>query len=166
MFGNICIEIAKKESRHSAAGNALTCAAITLVFVFWRFEGYLSPSIMSLMTKGAALLMIFCWFSMSFSSGLLERCSFAIFTALFWNIPSVVCLWADSMTPRSFNSALYLAGEYSRLLVPYSLGGLPIFSSMDYVTSAAVFSGVCLIIYISGMLSLKARTLPDSKSNV
>lgn len=158
MYVNICREIAKKESRHSSLGNALICIAATLAFVFWRFEGYISPFIMSILTSIAAIIMVFCWFGFSFVSGLLDRCGFAVFAALFWNVPPVICLLAERMTPRTFNSVLYLAGKYSELLVPYSLGGLPIFRNMDYITSAAAFSGICLLAYLVGMLTLRSRT--------
>jgi len=165
MYVNICREIAQKEGRHSSIGNALVCIAVTLAFVFWRFEGYISHRIMSLLLAAAAVMMIFCWFGLSFVSGLLDRCGFAVFTALFWNAPPVICLLADRMTPRTFSAALYLAGKYSELLVPYSLGGLPIFKNMDYVTSAAAFSGICLMTYLAGMLSGRSRSFAEKADN-
>ena len=162
MYVNICREIAHRESRHSTPGNALVCIAVTLAFVFWRFEGYISPRIMSVLTAAAGIIMVFCWFGFSFSSGLLDKCGFAVFTALFWNVPPVICLLAERMTPRTFSGALYLAGKYSELLVPYSLGGLPIFKNKDYVTSAAAFSCICLMAYLVGMLSMRSRASAEN----
>lgn len=165
MYVNICREIVKKESRHSTVGNALVCVAVTLAFTFWRFEQYISPHIMSPLLTAAAVMMIFSWFGLSFASGLLDRCGFAVFTAIFWNVPPVICILADRMTPRTFTAALYLAGKYSELLGPYPLGGLPIFRNMDYVTSAAAFSCICLMAYLVGMLSMRSRASSERSRN-
>lgn len=87
--------------------------------------------------------MAFCRFGFSFSSGLLDKCGFAVFAALFWNVPSVIWQFVERMTLRTFSSTLYLAGKYSELLVPYSTVGLPIFKNYEYADIPVINEQEC-----------------------
>lgn len=156
MINEIVRKISDKEKNHSAAEAAFICTALTLTFTFWRFEGYISQRIMSVLNIIAGAMMICGWLYFSFAQGVKGKSGFAVFTALFWILPTLLFCYSDSVSdPRSFNIRIYVSGEFSKLLCGYALGGIPLIRELNALAAAVVFSSVCITVHIVGLFLAK-----------
>lgn len=153
MINEIVRRISDKEKKHCKAEAALICIALTLTCTFWRFEGYISPKIMDALNIISAAMMICGWIYFSFSEGVMKRSGFAVFSAFYWIIPTLIYCYSDSMTdPQKYNIWVHILGEFSKLTGGYALAGIPILKKMNAVTSAVIFSSVCIMIHIAGII--------------
>ncbi|MCI7767167.1 MAG: hypothetical protein MSJ26_04200 [Oscillospiraceae bacterium] len=156
MINEIVRKISDKEKNHSAAEAAFICTALTLTFTFWRFEGYISQRIMSVLNIIAGAMMVCGWLYFSFAQGVKEKSGFAVFTALFWILPTLLFCYSDSVTdPKKFDIRIFVSGELSKLLGGYALGGLPWIRELNAAAAAVLFSSVCIIVHIAGIFCAK-----------
>ena len=105
------------------------------------------------------------WIYASFMRGLVKRTGFAMFTALYFTIPSFVMAAAEKAEahPQTLDVNLMFAGDWARLIGIRPLENMPVLRDMAPLTASVIFSSVCIIIFIGGMFVGNIKTKETEK---
>ncbi len=146
-------KLKRHEEKFSTVSTAIVCCMAMMVVSLWSYEEHLPAVIMNILNPIAVAMAFIMWLYASFMRGLVKKTGFAIFTAFYFVLPVLISNHADTLRNDPSIQAMNtkMIGDYCKLLGKTAFEHMPIFSRMESVTAAVVFSSMCIAVFIIGM---------------
>lgn len=104
--------------KHSLSENILFCLTAAFVSSVWQYEMYFGETANMLMSYGSLLLVAVVWTATAFSEGRTRRIGFAVFTLLYYILPQIPIIYAESSDYNMYVQAVsQLCGLFTRSAV-------------------------------------------------
>jgi hypothetical protein len=124
----------KKASEKTAAWQDMSlCAAVTFACAFYEYEKFLPAFATDAIKSVLAVLFAVCWLYGAFLSGYRGKYGFLVYAAVFWTLPRLVILKAESAGILGYDKYADAAARFSRLITDASAAwtargfGVPVF---------------------------------------
>ena len=154
----------KGEFYHSAVSeDIILCIGTSFFTAAFNWDCYISDKIMSVVRIVALIIMLVCWWSLSFFNGLRMRKSFAAAACCFHMLLPLIYAAVSHIYILKFSDAGLLFSEAAVVFTKYPYKELEEATGFNGMYFSAFMAVLCLLLYSAGYVYTKIIVLGDSE---
>ena len=143
--------------------DVILCIGTSFFTASFNWDCYISDKLMSVVRVAALIVMLVCWWSLSFFNGLRMRKSFAVAACCFHVLPPLIYVAVSKIDILKFSDAGLLFSEAAVVFTMYPYKELEEAMGFNGMYFSAIMAVLCLLLYSAGYVYTKIIVLGDSE---